>query len=432
MNLYPFQEQVLEETANKNRVAYYMEMGTGKTFVGSKKLLQLHKRYNLVICQKSKIKDWISHFINVCKVDKDFIYDLTNKKDYEVFTFELANIGFNTFAGGIGFINYELVFRRKDLLKLTDFTLLLDESSMIQNDAAKRTRFILKMNPSNVILLSGTPTSGKYENLYSQCRLLGWNISKQLFFNQYIITENQRLENGIIIKKVIGYKNVDRLKQKLKEHGAIFLTVDDAKLDLPESIDVSINTECTHEYNYFMKNNIVTIDDTDLVGGNSLTKLLYARMLCGQYNKHKLQAFRDLLQSTNDRLLVFYNFTAELYALEDICFELDKPTSIINGETKDLQCYEEFDNSVTFIQYQAGAMGLNLQKANKTIYFSLPLSSELFEQSKARTRRIGQTKPCFYYFLICKKSVEEKILQTLQMRKDYNDKLFEKDFGGVK
>ena len=72
-------------------------------------------------------------------------------------------------------------------------------------------------------------------------------------------------------------------------------------------------------------------------------------------------------------------------------------------------------------------MGLNLQKANKIIYYSLPLSSELFEQSKKRIHRIGQEKPCFYYMMICKNSVEEKILAALEMRKDYTEKLFEKD-----
>lgn len=65
----------------------------------------------------------------------------------------------------IGIINYELAFRRPELSKLSDFTLMLDESSLIQNETAKRSKFILKkLNPSNVILLSGTPTSGKYEN----------------------------------------------------------------------------------------------------------------------------------------------------------------------------------------------------------------------------------------------------------------------------
>ena len=72
-------------------------------------------------------------------------------------------------------------------------------------------------------------------------------------------------------------------------------------------------------------------------------------------------------------------------------------------------------------------MGLNLQKANKIIYFTLPERSELFEQSKKRTNRIGQERTCFYYLMICKDSVEESIYRALQRREDYNQKLFEKE-----
>ena len=279
-----------------------------------------------------------------------------------------------------------------------------------------------------MILLSGTPVSGKYENLYSQIQLLGWKIPKGVYYQHYIETQPREVAKGVIINEVIGYKNVDRLKQKLKENGAIFLKADDVNLQLPEVNEIFTEIEVTKFYKDFMKKSIIKINDTELVGDTSLTKLLYARQLCGMFNKNKLDSFKDLIQSTNDRIIVFYNFTSELYAMEDVCIELNKPTSIINGFEKDLKCYEEFENSITFIQYQSGAMGLNLQKANKTIYFTLPLSSELFEQSKARTRRIGQEKPCFYYYLICKGSVEEKILATLQMRKDYTDELFKKDY----
>ena len=67
-------------------------------------------------------------------------------------------------------------------------------------------------------------------------------------------------------------------------------------------------------------------------------------------------------------------------------------------------------------------MGLNLQKANKIIYFTPTLSSELFEQSKKRIHRIGQDKPCFYYQLKC--GIEYHIYDVLSMRKDYTDELF--------
>ena len=141
----------------------------------------------------------------------------------------------------------------------------------------------------------------------------------------------------------------------------------------------------------------------------------------------KLKALKDLLSSSEDRFIIFYNFNHEGNKILEICGELEKPLSLVNGNVKDLTKYENESNSVTLIQYQAGAMGLNLQKANKIIYFTPCLFSELFEQSKKRTHRIGQEKPCFYYQLICNNSVEEKIYATLALRKDFTEKLFEKE-----
>jgi SNF2 family DNA or RNA helicase len=211
----------------------------------------------------------------------------------------------------------------------------------------------------------------------------------------------------------------------MAEYGCFFKKTEEV-FDLPEQQFINVNCESSNEYKKFKKTNVIKVDDVYLVGDTTLTQLLYERQLCGMYNDDKISRLRDLLSSTDDRVIIFYNFNDELKIIEDVCFELDKPTSIVNGFEKDLACYDEYNNSVTIIQYQAGAMGLNLQKANQIIYFTPCLSSELFEQSKKRTHRIGQEKPCFYYQLICKDSVEEKIYETLSMRKDFTEKLFER------
>ena len=369
---------------------------------------------NLVICQKSKIDDWVKHFREHYVIG---VYDLTNKKQYDEF--------FGTVGSFVGVINYDLIFRRPELMKLHFDTVMLDESSIIQNRTSKRSKAILNLKTENVILLSGTPTGGKYERLWSQLHLLGWTISEELFFKQYVIFHYDDA-NGFPLRIIDGYKNVDRLKAKLREHGAHFLKTEEV-FDLPDQLHQTVSVESTSQYRKFKKSRIVKVEGVELVGDTTLTKMLYERQLCGSYNADKLNAFRDLLESTEDRLIVFYNFNDERKKITDLCEEVGRPLSVVAGDLKDLSAYDDHEDSVTLIQYQAGAMGLNLQKANKIVYFTPPLSSELFEQSKKRTHRIGQDRTCFYYYLTCRGSVEEKIYRTLEMRRDYTDALFEEE-----
>lgn len=445
LHFMPHQNRVLNQTESFNRVAYYLDMGLGKTFVGAEKLYLLNNAVNLVICQKSKINDWVQHFTEYYP---DYaVFDLTNKN--QTLTFRNRVDTENCYLCGcqiVGVINYDLVFRRDWLLNLNNFTLMLDESSLITNENAKRSKFILKMHPESVILLSGTPTAGKYERLWSQVQLLGWDINKKTFYKSYV--ETQWIENGDGFKQevIVGYKNVEHLKKKLAKHGAVFIKTCEV-LDLPEQIEQKIMFKITKEYQYFVKNSYLMLDtlnmvqfknDSDfygdditprieLIGDNSLTKTLYARQLCGQYHKEKLDGFRDLVQSTEDRLIVFYNFTAEYEAMKAIAEKYERPVSVVRGGEDNRTAYEHHENSITFIQYQAGAMGGNFQKANKVIYFTLPLgkgSCDLWEQSKKRVHRIGQDNSCFYYYLLVKGSIEEKNLAALQEGKELTDELF--------
>lgn len=408
INLFEHQQKSLDDTKDKNKVAYYLDMGLGKTYVGSEKLNDLNFNVNLVICQKSKIDDWSNHFhdnypnYKVIKIKKDVPKDITEKT--------------------ILIINYDLVWRRKDLLKLKDFTLMLDESSMIKNSTSNRTKFILKLKPSNVILLSGTPVAGKYEELYSQLKLLGWEISKTEFYRQFIITTKMDL-GGFKIQRVIGYKNISRLKRKLREHGAIFMKTEEA-FTLPNVQENKIEVAPTREYTLFKKDCLIEIEGKELVGDTSLSKMLYQRQIASQYNKNKFEKLKELMESTESRLIIFYNFNDECVKIKDMCNSMKKPISEVNGKVNDLVNYENKNNSITLIQYQAGAMGLNLQKSNIIIYFSLPLQSDLFEQSKKRIHRIGQDKKCFYYYLLTKKTIDEKIFEVLKTRKDFTNKLF--------
>lgn len=374
----------------------------------------------MIICQKSKIKDWIDHFTENYDYE---VYDLTKPKQLAAF---MDN------PHGVAIINYDLIWRRREIAKLSGFTLMLDESSLIQNQdsngrisLSKRAKFICALHPSNVILLSGTPCGGKYEKLYTQLMLLGWNISYSTFYNSYVKYHTEsNYGTGVNYRVIDGYKNVEHLKSKLAEYGAIFKKTNEV-IDLPSQIDQVVRIERSPEYKKFDKIKVVTTDEYELIGDSTFSYLMGKRKLCGMYSNEKLQALKDLIDSTEDRLIIFYNFDIELEKISSVC--KDKPISVINGKLKDLKAYTEQDNSITLVQYQAGAKGLNLQKANKMIFFSPTLSCEDYMQSKKRIHRIGQGRTCFYYYLTVEHSVEERIYAAINRGVDYTDDLFEQE-----
>lgn len=417
MTLYPFQQKVIDQTKDRHKVAYYLDMGLGKTFVGSEKAQSLGKK-TLIVCQKSKLNDWIEHYKNQYQIEP---YDLTDKNKLTQFI--------SADEKSVGIINYDLTFRRPQIEYIKDITLMLDESSCIQNTTAKRTKAIMKLYATNIILLSGTPVSGKMENLYSQAKLLGLPMTKKDYEDRYINFE--LIQVGGMYHKIPArnptkrYKNIDELKTKLRQLGAIFMKSDEV-IDLPKQNFQKIKINRDALYNKFLKEKIITVGGKEFVGDTQLTAYLYKRQICSYLNKDKLNAFKDLIESTNDRLIVFYNWTNELKALLENTPK-ERPISIVNGKIKDLKAYEENEDSITYIQYQAGAMGLNLQKANKIVYFSPTDKSELYEQSKKRIHRIGQKSSCFYYQLVVINSIEEKIYRSLAEHKDYTDYLFKED-----
>lgn len=424
MKLYKHQVEALERTKQFNRVAYWHDMGLGKTFTGSEKMRELGAPVNLVVCQKSKIQDWCEHIYKYYG-NNLMVFDLTRKDQFTDF--------FNAYEyDRVGVINYDLIYRRPELLKLTGFTLMLDESSLIQNEKTQRAKFVMKLQYENLILLSGTPTSGRYERLYSQLTMLGYNIRKTAFFDMYVQSHLEKTGgwHGVPEKRyrvIDGYKNVEHLKRKMRRLGCDFLKTSDV-LELPQQVFIPVRVPVNKEYRKFCKSKIVEVDGVKLKGDYVLKELLYLRQLAGAYSNEKLQAFTDLLDSTDDGLIVFYNFECELEKLKQATTDAERPISIINGSVKDLTAYDKYNNAVVLVQYQAGAMGLNLQKYNKIVYFTPPLSSELYEQSKKRIHRINQVNTCFYYQFICDGSIEPDIYATLEMRRNYTDELFKQNF----
>lgn len=409
MGLFAYQQAALDRVGGKRKCAFYHDMGLGKTFTGAEKLMSDRRwKRALVVCQKSKVADWVDHF----------------EAHYDMPVVDLTKQDVCRDVEAVMVINYDLIWRRPQLMELDDLALMFDESSLLQNATSKRTKAAMKLaaRADELVLLSGTPVDGKYERLWTQLRMLGWRIDEKLFWRQYVESETTMCE-GFPITKVTGYKNEERLVRKMKELGCDFLKTDDV-IDLPDQRFIRIDVPMSKYYREFAKTNVITAFGRDFVGDTVFGDLTAKRQLAAAYSPAKLEAFGDLLDGTSKRLVVFYNFDVELEGLTEELEKRHRPYGVLNGKKHDLLPFFDTDDGVALIQYQSGAMGVNLQQADTCVYFSPPLASSLFEQSKKRIHRVGQDKPCTYYELVSKGTVEEKIYDTLAMRRDYTEKLF--------
>lgn len=414
MTLYQHQKDVLQQTEKYNKVAYYLDMGLGKTYCGSYKATSFNKPI-LIICPKSLIPQWIEHFNDVHTGWGT--YDLTKKKRLDEFMgAERIN--------KVGIINYESAWRKPELLKLRDFTLMLDESQAIANNTSKQTKGVLKLKFDNLILLSGTPCSNaRYDKLYTQLKMLGLHMNKRSYEDRYCNFFEME-KSGIkfrVLSKTNPYKNVDELKQVMKELGCVFMRTDEV-IDLPEQRFINVWVQPSKYYKTFIKDGYVDCGDTEYISSSPATDMLYARQLCN--SKEKLEMVRTLIEGTEDRVIIFYNFNSELELLQQLVQKLKRPISYVNGSIKNLNCYNNNSDSVTLVQYQSGSSGVNLQKASKMIYYSPPIKSDFFEQSKKRIHRIGQDNKCTYWKLITNNSIELNIYNTLAKKQDYTEELF--------
>ncbi len=143
--------------------------------------------------------------------------------------------------------------------------------------------------------------------------------------------------------------------------------------------------------------------------------------------------------SGGHKLLVFSQFTEMLHLISIELEHASVPYCYLDGSTplakrkEEVKRFQEDESMKVFlISLKAGGVGLNLTAADY-VYLVDPWWNPAAEQQAIdRTHRIGQTRKIFAYKMICKDTVEEKILQLQQKKKSLADDLINEDSGFVK
>lgn len=424
------------------------DMGLGKT-LQTITFIQYLKEKNpgsthLVICPTSLIFNWETEIGKFCpSLRYHTYYGIQRTFDDE--HFEQFDIVLTTY----GMI-------RNDLERFMQFKwhyIILDESQAIKNPEALTTRAVQKLKSKNRIILSGTPVQNNTYDLYAQFTFLnpGFLGNREFFKNEFAqpIDGKNDKEKAAQLRRMIYPFMLRRTKGQVAT-------------DLPDKTEMVLwcNMEKDQRliYNrykeYYRQLLLEKIDDEGIAkaGIYVLEGLLRLRQICDHPTLLKdenikasssvktEELMREIQENTSDhKLLVFSQFTEMLSIIRTALLNTGIKFSYLDGSTPASQRKEQVRNfqdndtiKVFLISLKAGGVGLNLTAADY-VYLIDPWWNPAAEQQAIdRTHRIGQTKKIFAYKMICKDTVEEKILTLQEKKKVLASELVSEDTGFVK
>ena len=370
----------------------------------------------------------------------------------------------------ITLINYDKLSRKtskyqKEIWRDWDF-ILLDEGHAICNPTSNRTKYFvgnaksagLNTRSQYRYLLTGTLiTNSRLQDAWGPLKfILPTYLAYRDFKHRYLVTRNLP---GSYAEIIVGYRNSQELLDFIAQHSYRILKKD--CLDLPEQLPdevITVPFPQTKNKAPFNKSSddLYTealdayVSSIDKVADNPLTRMLLLRQIASGHikeadgrtvdgklvkgetytlNTDKVKYLMELVQNNlPNKTVVFYQFT---HSCDAITKALDKAKIkylVLNGATKDKNCWKEFQADdgikVFVVQYQSGSSAIDLFSASYTIYFEPTNSSNLLEQSRARTHRNGQKQTCNYVFLLTENTIEVDMYDTLCKHTDFTEKTY--------
>ena len=400
--LYDFQKELLRKIKPSYLLA--SDTGTGKTIMAIYHYLKHNNNEPLLIVappQKIKEGGW----------DRDIKFvsdhhDLTI--DYKCLSYGVLNKQWDKYKG------YFVVY---------------DECHYIKNPTSQRGKAGMKLAKAstNFLLLSATPSANGWIDTMNYFIMFGFYKNKTQFLREHAIYKDLFLGTRKV-KVVEDFRAEDELKENYLSF-SIKLAKEDC-LDLPPLVFEDIYFKPSKEYKEIKKDRVLEVDD-DVVMFDTLSKLQHGlRYYANQ--KDKLKYIEMLAESTEENIVIFYNFTKEKEDLIKVMKKLKKKIYEVSGQKSEIPTkndWSDIKNSVTIVQYQAGSAGIELQYANVVVFYSLTYSYQDYEQALGRCYRNGQEKKVTAYRFMTKDTIEMAIYGALRNKKDFNEKLFRKEIG---
>lgn len=338
-------------------------------------------------------------------------------------------------------VNYDTVWRIEDAIEHWDPQMvILDESQFIKNGTTRRSKFLHRLGDRTKykMILSGTPITESPLDIWSQYRFLNPDIYGKSYTK---FDRRYARRNRFFRYKIRKFIRMGEFTKKL--HSVAFRVTKDEALDLPPEVNQNIYVDLPPEtkriYREMEKEFITYIGDKAAEASIALTKILRLQQITGghitvedeeenkevvELESNKLAALRELLEGwpKSKKVVIFCYFRPEIEAITNLTRSLGRPTLEISGRIKGNRKKIEntFKNSKRFntlvCQIKSGGIGMNLQAANTSIFYSTGYSYHHYSQARSRVHRAGQKRKVTHIHLITRGTVDEDIVRVLQAK----------------
>jgi SNF2 family DNA or RNA helicase len=399
---------LLEQRMNHHGCLLADDMGLGKTVqVIAYLLTRPHNAQHLIIAPVSLLTNWMNEIHRFAPILEDQI----TQSSYD-----------------------HLRLHQEDYSQEYD-TIIIDEAQYIKNRDTKNYRSVRKLRGQHIIYLTGTPIENSVEEIWTHFMVL--NPSLAILHEQIRkLTENIQTEeyarlSGLLLSPFILSRNKK-----------------DVLTELPDKVERTLYVELDEtERNTYRRIHQMVVHSlaegiTGRLNSMVLEGLLRLRMCCVSTNilpdylnlgnipiSSKMYLALEYVlkcQRDGERVLVFSQFVVALQEFARILKQKSLKYVELTGETHNRQeVIQRFQNDTTIpvflLSLKAGGVGLNLTAANHVLFLDDWWNPAVESQAMDRAHRMGQPHTVWVTRLVCKDTIEEKILLLQQRKKEQVD-----------
>lgn len=464
--MWPAQREAVDFCLQRPATMLDMEMGTGKTRTAIEVIKAREDvRRVLVVCPKAVVPVWKKEMYKYFQ-RPFWVVERGSETVLRTSGAVRENIDASLHRDYVLLIvvNYDSVWRRPlgdalyEAAKAGSLDMVvLDESHRAKAAGSKVSKYLAMLGKKvrYRLCLSGTPMANSPLDVYGQYRFLDPSIygtRHQAFLERYAVM------GGPERRFIVGLQNQQDLMDRFRSI-AYTCRMEDVKdrIKLPDAlppvqVPVSLPARDMRTLRGLARDFVAECGEGTVVAGNVLVRMLRMQQICsgfcevedgplgGSHVEETNTAKRDALASIvedlgpGSRLVVFCVFRHDLDAVREVADAAGRPYFELSGREHRVDEWRESEGGIVAVQIQAGAEGVDMTCASHAVYYSLPHSLALYDQSRARLYRPGQERPVSFMHLVAEGTVDEAMYDSLMKKRDVIDAIRDGsfDFGLLK